>query len=157
MGKKRHKYPQIIQEPFKQGDYIKKRSNTFFDVGYNGKHSFIPVIEVRQAVKITETKYLFNNRYCFNNLDEIIILTKEEAENLILFYKSLKLSEPESLSIEETCFTTYSGKRTEKKKYETEKAVIRILYEFVIDRPGEGFQAYKCPNCNFYHIGRQQK
>ena len=87
-------------------------------------------------------------------LDNIIFITKKELDDLYSIYHSLELSKPVNLSVEETCYTNYSGKRTEKVKVKSRGEIIKTLYLFKMRKPEEKFQAYLCPNCGFYHIGK---
>lgn len=154
MGKKKHKYPQRIDLPFKEGDWISKKNYDLFNIGWNGKKEYIAVMEVKQAFRIKDNAWVINNRYYFEDVNHLKVISKEKAEELILIYKNLKLTEPESISVDETCYTTYTGEKQEKKKEISEKRILTVLFQKIMQRPTEGFQAYKCPNCGFYHIGR---
>jgi hypothetical protein len=153
MSKSKHKHPQTVSLPFVKGGWIKKSNNTLFNIGWGGHVKNTPVIQIKTAVKLTASDWLINNRYR-NQLETIEIITIEEATRLNNIFTNLKLSEPESLSIEETCFTTYTGERKPKQTYRNEKHVLSVLYTFLMNRPDEGFIASLCPNCNTYHIGK---
>lgn len=150
---KKHKYPQVIQLPFKSDDFIRKKNGSLFNMGYFKKR-FVPTLLVKHAYRINESKWIINNHYYFDSIDDIVIIDLDKHIKLTNLFNELKLSEPESLSVEETCYTTYSGARTEKMKYKYEDVVLHSLYRFILTRPDEIFQAYKCPNCDAYHIGR---
>lgn len=161
--KKKYRYPQVIQFPFKAGDWIVKKNKTSFP--FQDKHG---VKRSQNCVKInhafnTGNFWLINNKYQLYNtketkaLDLIEIISEEQAMEINKKFSELYLTEPEATSIEETCFTNYSGERQEKVKYNTTKHVLSVLSIFMAKRPDDGFQAYKCPNCGFYHIGRKKE
>lgn len=158
MGKKK-KYPQRIDLPFVKGDFIRKRNNSLFNKGglKGFPDHFVPAIKIKMAIILNhqEQTWLINNRYKNLFLDNLEIITEEKALELENIYKSLKLSIPENISIEETCFTTYTGERTEKRKFNNEYDVMQALYQMKMNRPNEEFHAYECPNCKFYHIGKK--
>lgn len=154
-----------IEPPFEKGQFVKKTNNGLFNVSYEmhnkwtpHKRKYLPVIEIGTGRYIQAQKYwLLNGKFQFKNLDEIEIISKEEAGKLINFYYSLKLSEPLNKTIEETCYTSYTGERQEKRKFKTFNELRPSFYQFSINRPEDKFIAYKCPNCGFYHIGRQSE
>ena len=143
-----------VQPPFIRGGYIRKKNFDFFK-NWNGQ--YIPAIEIHSAfqwdVKNHPTEFRVNGKYIIK-LENIVFITKEENDNLFKFYHSLNLSKPVGLSVDETCYTTYKGEKKEKIKEDSKHKILRTLYLFQIRRPDDKFQAYQCPNCNFYHIGK---
>lgn len=64
-----------------------------------------------------------------------------------LLFKSLTLSESSELSIDQTCFTTYSGDKKPKQQFKRSEKILEVLFQFMMKRPSENFQAYRCPYC----------
>jgi len=143
-----------------KGDYVRKRNFAFFKTW---KKVYTPVIQI-ESIAVLDTEgenILINGKYNYRSedIDSIIIISEAAAEKLKAewYDKTLfELVEPQNKSIDETCYTTYTGKKTEKKKFENLFELKRVYFQLSHQYPEKKFQMYKCPNCKGYHIGKDE-
>jgi len=160
----------------KKGDHIRKRSFALFRTH---KGAYTPCLTIQSINKITkydrksvsmdciiidelndDEDILINGKYYYpdTELSTVVVITDEEYERLRdLWYNKLTLSEPKNRTIEETCFTTYTGERTEKKKFKTFTQVKHAYFQIINQQPDKTFVMYECPNCNTFHIGKEEE
>src|SRR5579863_9311278 len=99
---KKSKNKKITELPFIKGQYIKKANDAVFNVGWNGVHKFLPAVQISSAWNAGDYWFV-NGRYRLD-LKNIEIIFEEEAKRLNEFFLDLKLDEPISQSVDETCF-----------------------------------------------------
>lgn len=125
----------------KKGTLIRKRNFTSFA----GK----PYILVETVQTWSSGSYMVNGRFIIHP-DNVIVLTREEADQADLIWNDCTLKEHVHVEGRVPC----SRADGESKKEVAPEHVQAKLYEIRMRRGDLSFQAYTCPDCKRIHIGR---
>ena len=132
-----------------KGSYIRKKNWQFFKNFYrSGKIEFLPAIEIisiqqhdPESVSIHGVGY---------KLDELVEITKEEAESLNSEYASMELKSCEG----DEQVNAHVRKDNGDIKVSHEKGyALRYCFTFNHKNPGVIMNAYTCPVCSQIHCG----
>lgn len=108
--------------------------------------------------KRRDSKYVVLNKsiYDIRCVDNIIEFIDEEEYNEIMknFYK-LDISDYINSELNSPCISSVSGEP--KIAFKSKKHVLCTLHDFRLTHKDKHFEAYVCPVCGNYHIGKPNK
>ena len=125
----------------KKGTTIRKRNFTSFA----GR----PYIRVEHSEPWSDGRYMVNGRFMVHP-DNVVVLTREEADELDLIWNDCTLKEHVHVEGRIPC----SRADGESKREVTPGNLQAKLFEIRMRRGDLSFQAYTCPDCKKIHIGR---
>lgn len=134
--------------PIKKGDYIRRANYLAI-----GKKIAIEVQHVREIPTKDGMMYRVNGKGGATGfLENLVILSKEEAERLNKLYAECEISETLTPGDIASCIREDNG---EPKQKHNERKVKPVLFRYRQLYPEKNFHAYKCSICGHYHLGKK--
>lgn len=137
--------PAVQTIPVK-GEYIRKKN--FNPIGKS-------ICILIQSAREIPGNRIHVNGFCSLGLEHIEVVDKAEADKLNDLFKNIQISETLHFDPETSCTREETGEP--KGKIHSEKAIKIKLFIMRQKYPEKDFQAYKCSNCGFYHIGKTKE
>jgi len=128
----------------KRGDYIRKKNFT----PLLGKH--VPVIKVKNISNKGQINSIMNSE---NNHEDYVIISEKEAIELMEEWNRLSIS---SKPVELKEFVHFREDTGEPKYAINAFHIKEVLFKY-LKTHSEAFEAYKCPVCNQYHLGKNKE
>ena len=127
---------------------IRKKGYTPF---YNGR----PTLVVKSITPLRKRKdaVMINNHVI--NIDCLVVIDENEEKTLNLLFDSCVISDFDITQYTNPCISSTSGEP--KMQYPSKKIAKEKLFHMRIRYPEKYFEAYLCPNCNKYHVGKPTK
>jgi hypothetical protein len=133
---------------FKKGDSLRKKGYTMFK---NNE----PTIIVKTIAYLPVSKNLIKVNKQILPIDCLVKINSEEAIFLDNLFEDCVISDFDETQYTNPCISSTSSEP--KLRYPNIKIAKEKLFLMKLKYPDKYFEAYLCPNCNKYHVGKPIK